>query len=158
MRQVFIIALQDLVDREVWRTPCRLEVKPSFQINVDAHPQPISIASHARRRSTLSKHARARQIMVRLEKRNRQEMVLRVIDDGVGFPKDLKPQRGLGYHIMNYRAQSMGGRLEVDSPQPGGTRLSCYSPLHAARSNKAPQWRSAVSSQSPKTFKSAPIS
>ena len=27
-----VVALQDLVDREIWRTPCRLEVKPSFQI------------------------------------------------------------------------------------------------------------------------------
>src|SRR6478736_5423493 len=28
-------ALQDLVDREIWRTPCRLEVKPSFRIEDD---------------------------------------------------------------------------------------------------------------------------
>ncbi len=44
-------------------------------------------------------------------------MVLRVIDDGIGFPKTLKLQQGLGYHIMKYRAQLMGGRLEIDSPQ-----------------------------------------
>src|SRR5437867_8681665 len=29
-------ALQDLVDREIWRVPCRLEVKPSFHIEDDA--------------------------------------------------------------------------------------------------------------------------
>src|SRR6266576_3352070 len=28
----FIEALEDLVDREIWRIPCRLEVKPSFHI------------------------------------------------------------------------------------------------------------------------------
>src|SRR5262249_26391519 len=84
-----------------------------------------------------NKHARARQIVVRLE-RSRQEIVLRVIDDGIGFPKDLKPQQGLGYHIMNYRAQLIGRRLEIDSPQTGGTRVSCYLPIHAPRSNKAP--------------------
>ena len=46
-------------------------------------------------------------------------MVLHVIDDGVGFPNELKPQQGLGYHIMKYRAQLTGGRLEIDSPQTG---------------------------------------
>src|SRR2546430_10714907 len=31
----FITAMQDLVDREIWRIPCRLEVKPSFHIEDD---------------------------------------------------------------------------------------------------------------------------
>jgi signal transduction histidine kinase len=131
-----VIALQDLVDREIWRTPCRLEVKPSFQINDDG------AAAHLYRIAreaviNANKHAQARQIVVRLE-RVRKEMVLRVIDDGIGFPKDLKPQQGLGYHIMKYRAQLMSGRLEIDSPQTGGTRVSCYLPSHAPTSRKAP--------------------
>ena len=121
-----IVALQDLVDREIWRTPCRLEVKPSFQINDDA------AAAHLYRIAreaviNANKHAQAREIVVRLE-RVRKEMVLRVIDDGIGFPKDLKPQQGLGYHIMKYRVQLMGGRLEIDSPKNRGTRVSCYLP------------------------------
>ncbi len=129
-----IVALQDLIDREIWRTPCRLEMKPSFQINNDA------AAAHLYRIAreaviNANKHAQARQIVVRLE-RFRKEMVLRVIDDGIGFPKDLKPQQGLGYHIMKYRAQLMGGRLEIDSPQTGGTRVSCYLPIHAPGSRK----------------------
>ena len=131
-----VVALQDLVDREIWRTPCRLEIKPSFQINDDA------AAAHLYRIAreaviNANKHAQARQIVVRLE-RVRKEMVLRVIDDGVGFPKDLKPQQGLGYHIMKYRAQLMGGRLEIESPQTGGTRVSVYLPIHAPTSRKTP--------------------
>src|SRR5207249_6267626 len=31
----FVTAVQDLVDREIWRIPCRLEVKPSFHIEND---------------------------------------------------------------------------------------------------------------------------
>jgi signal transduction histidine kinase len=131
-----VVALQDLVDREIWRTPCRLEVKPSFRIDDDA------AAAHLYRIAreaviNANKHAQAWQIVVRLE-RVRKEMVLRVIDDGIGLPKELKPQQGLGFHIMNYRTHLMGGRLEIDSPQAGGTRVSCYLPLHAAQSNKAP--------------------
>jgi PAS domain S-box-containing protein len=131
-----VTAFQDLVDREIWRTPCRLEVKPSFHITNDA------AAAHLYRVAreaviNANKHAHARQIIVRLE-RSRWEIVLRVIDDGVGFPKDFKPLHGLGYHIMNYRAQLAGGRLEIDSPQTGGTRLSCHLPLHTPRPNKGP--------------------
>ena len=124
-----IVALQDLVDREIWKTPCRLEIRPSFQISDDA------AATHLYRIAreaviNANKHARARQIVVKLE-RVRKELVLRVIDDGVGLPKEVKPQQGLGFHIMNYRAQLMGGRLEIDAPQTGGTRVSCYLPIHA---------------------------
>src|SRR5262249_48804835 len=129
-----VTAIQDLVDREIWKTPCRLEVKPSFRLEDDG------TATHLYRIAreaviNANKHAQARQIVVRLE-RVRQEMVLRVIDDGIGFPKDIRPQQGLGYHIMSYRAQLMGGRLEIDSPQKGGTRVSCYLPVHAAPSRK----------------------
>jgi PAS domain S-box-containing protein len=131
-----IVALQDLADREIWRTPCRLEAKPSFRIDDDA------AAAHLYRIAreaviNANKHAQAREIVLRLE-RVRQEMVLRVIDDGIGLPKQVKPQQGLGFHIMNYRAQLIGGRLEIDSPATGGTRVSCYLPLHAAQPNKAP--------------------
>jgi signal transduction histidine kinase len=124
-----VVALQDLVDREIWRTPCRLETKPSFQINDDA------AAAHLYRIAreaviNANKHAQARQIVVKLE-RVRKELALRVIDDGVGLPKEVKPQQGLGFHIMNYRAQLMGGRMEIDSPQTGGTRVSCYFPIHS---------------------------
>jgi PAS domain S-box-containing protein len=125
-----VAALGDLVDREIWRIPCRLEAKPSFRIDDDG------AASHLYRIAreaviNANKHAQAREIVVRLE-RVRKEMVLRVIDDGIGFQKELNPKQGLGFHIMNYRAQLMGGRLEIDSPQTGGTRVSCYLPVRAS--------------------------
>jgi PAS domain S-box-containing protein len=128
-----IVALQDLADREIWRTPCRLEVKPSFRIDDDA------VAAHLYRIAreaviNANKHAEAQQIVVKLE-RIRKEMVLRVIDDGIGLPKDVKPQQGLGFHIMNYRAQLMGGRLEIESTQTGGTCVSCYLPVQTAQPN-----------------------
>jgi glucose-6-phosphate-specific signal transduction histidine kinase len=65
-------------------------------------------------------------------------MVLHVIDNGVGLSDERKLKKGLGLHIMNYRAQLVGGRLEIESPQTGGTRVSCYLPVHAPRPKKAP--------------------
>jgi signal transduction histidine kinase len=128
-------ALQDLVDREIWRTPCRLEVKPSFRIDDDA------AAAHLYRIAreaviNANKHAQARKVVVRLE-RSRRGMVLRVTDDGVGLSSEPRLKQGLGFHIMNYRAQLIGGRLEIDSPRGGGTSVSCYLPDGAPRPRKS---------------------
>jgi signal transduction histidine kinase len=132
----FVASLQDLVDREIWRVPCRLEVKPSFHIEDDAvAAQLYRIAREAV--INANKHAQARQIVIKLE-RSRQEMVSRVIDDGVGFFHEPKLKRGgLGYHIMNYRAGLIGARLEIDSPKHGGTCVSCYLPNYAPESPKS---------------------
>jgi PAS domain S-box-containing protein len=125
-----VTALQDLVDREIWQTPCRLQVRPSFRIDDDV------AAAHLYRIGreaviNANKHAQAREIVVKLEK-SRRGMALRVIDDGVGFSNQAKLKQGLGFHIMNYRAQLLGGRLEIDSPKRGGTCISCYLPHEKA--------------------------
>jgi signal transduction histidine kinase len=121
-----IDALRDLVDREIWRIPCRLEFKPSFRIQNDIVAGELyRIAREAV--INANKHAQAREIVIKLE-RSRQGMVMRVIDDGVGFPAEPKLKHGLGFHIMKYRAQMIGGRLEIDSPKRGGTCVACYLP------------------------------
>ena len=127
-------ALQDLVDREIWKTPCRLEAKPSFRIEDD------TAATHLYRIAreaviNANKHAEAREIVIKLEG-SKQGIVLRVIDDGVGVSKGTALRRGLGFHIMNYRAQLMGGRLEIESPKRGGTCVSCYLPDKTVQSKE----------------------
>jgi signal transduction histidine kinase len=119
-----VTALQDLVDREIWKIPCRLQVRPSFRIEDNV------AAAHLYRIAreaviNANKHAQARQIVIKLE-RSQLGMVLRVIDDGVGFSTDSKLKRGMGFHIMNYRAQLIGGRLKIEQPKKGGTCVSCY--------------------------------
>ena len=130
-----VIALQDLVDREVWRTPSRLQVRPSFRIDDD------TAAAHLYRIAreaviNANKHAQAREIVVKLEN-SRQGMALHVIDDGIGCSNESKLKQGLGFHIMNYRAQLIGGRLEIDSPKNRGTRVSCYLPRRVSPSRNA---------------------
>jgi PAS domain S-box-containing protein len=128
-------ALEDLVDREMWRTPCRLEVKPSFHLDDD------TVAAHLYRIAreaviNANKHAQARQIVVKLERSGQRQMVLSVTDDGVGIRKARNGARGLGFHIMNYRARLMGGQLKVESPEKGGTRVVCCLPDGTVESNK----------------------
>ena len=130
----FITALEDLVDREIWKTPCRLEIKPSFHIDDDV------AASHLYRIAreaviNANKHARAREIVVALA-RSRKGIVLSVTDNGVGFKNEPKLKEGLGFHIMNHRAGAIGGRLEIECPKKGGTRVACYLPDKALQSQK----------------------
>jgi signal transduction histidine kinase len=119
-------ALEDLVDREIWRTPCRLEIAPNFHIEND------KAAAHLYRIAreaviNANKHAQARVIVVKLE-RSRKETVLSVDDDGVGIPASMDPSAGMGFHIMNHRAKSIGGRLEIASRKDHGTRVTCHLP------------------------------
>jgi len=128
-------ALEDLVDREMWRTPCRLEVKPSFHLDDN------TVAAHLYRIAreaviNANKHAQARQIVVKLERSEQRQMVLSVTDDGVGVQKAGNGARGLGFHIMNYRARLMGGHLKVEFPEKGGTRVACYLPDGTVKSDK----------------------
>jgi PAS domain S-box-containing protein len=131
----FVEALEDLVDREIWKIPCRLEVKPTFHLDDDAAAEQLyRIAREAV--INANKHAQAREIVVRLE-RSRREIALHVIDDGVGLSDDPKLNQGLGLHIMKYRSQLVGARLEIDSHKSGGTRVSCYLPDGQPRSLKS---------------------
>jgi PAS domain S-box-containing protein len=127
-------ALEDLVDREMWRTPCRLEVKPSFHLEDDA------AAAHLYRIAreaviNANKHAQAREIVVAL-RGWRKGIVLSVTDDGVGFQNARNGACGLGFHIMNYRARLMGAELKIESPEKGGTRVACYLPDGTLKSHK----------------------
>jgi signal transduction histidine kinase len=130
-----VTALQDLVDREIWKVPCRLEVTPSFHVEDDAvAAQLYRIAREAV--INANKHAQAREIVIKLE-RSRQGMALRVIDDGVGFPDEATLKQGLGFHIMSYRARLIGARLEIQSPKGGVTCVSCYLPHNTLRPMKS---------------------
>jgi signal transduction histidine kinase len=127
-------ALQDLVDREIWRTPCRLEIRQPVHLNDDIAA--LNLYRIAREAVVnANKHAQAREIVVALG-RWRKGIVLSVTDNGVGLHNGLNNAHGLGFHIMNYRARSIGGRLEIESPKQGGTRVACYFPVSAPQSQK----------------------
>ena len=119
-------ALEDLVDREIWKTPCRLKIAPGFHIENDA------AAAHLYRIAreaviNANKHAQAREIVVNLD-RSRKGITLSISDNGVGIPASMNPSAGMGFHIMNQRAKSIGGRLEIASRKNGGTRVTCHLP------------------------------
>jgi two-component system, LuxR family, sensor kinase FixL len=123
----FLSALRDLVERKIWQTSCRLYLKTEVKIEDD------NVASQLYRilREALinaNKHARATQILLEV-RRLKSDLVFSVTDNGVGLNTKTKTGHGLGIHIMRYRAESIGARLEFESLEKGGARVACYLPM-----------------------------
>jgi signal transduction histidine kinase len=73
------------------------------------------------------KHGKARHIRIGLET-NAGVITLTVIDDGVGLPENARNGRGMGLHIMAYRANLIGATFEIERVPEGGTRIICQLP------------------------------
>src|SRR5260370_726869 len=123
----FLLALEHLADRQIWKTSCRLDLRTEVNIEDD------NVASQLYRilREALinaNKHARATQIVLEV-RRVKNHLVFSVSDNGVGFSRKSKAGHGLGFHIMQYRVQSIGASLEFESLKKRGSRVACYLPF-----------------------------
>jgi signal transduction histidine kinase len=78
--------------------------------------------------SNAVKHGRARQVVITLS-RVGDSGRLAVVDDGVGIDKVPAGHTGMGLSIMGYRANMIGGSLDVRREPPHGTVVDCLFPL-----------------------------
>jgi PAS domain S-box-containing protein len=74
------------------------------------------------------KHGHARHIVIRLAVVQHQG-TLTIQDDGYGIGKIGSGNKGMGLHLMNYRAKIVGGSLEVQRVPTGGTMVTCLFPV-----------------------------
>ena len=83
--------------------------------------------------NNISKHAKARNVSVLLEKRG-DTVSLIVEDDGVGFnPRDKKNRgKGIGLVGMSERAKISGGALEIESKRGKGTTIFVRVPFRSS--------------------------
>jgi signal transduction histidine kinase len=125
-------ALRD--DAGAAEQPGRLTV--SFEDRLGAEP-PAAIRTIAYRIAqeaiaNARAHAKASTLQVSLE-RSGDGLLLRVADDGKGFPVEeveAGPRPGhLGLASMRERAALAGGRCDIDSTAGAGTTVSCWLPL-----------------------------
>jgi two-component system CheB/CheR fusion protein len=72
------------------------------------------------------KHAKAGAIVISLQ-RNRQGIELTIADNGDGL-RAKKNVKGMGLHLMEYRARNLSGNLRVEPNSPKGTRIICTVP------------------------------
>jgi len=100
-------------------------------------PQPVlvrdnTVATHLYRIAQEAvnnaiKHSRAGTILVEL-KSDHNRIELKISDDGIGIPVSRNPVGGMGLHIMKYRAQAIGGILNIEPAPRHGTIVSCSAP------------------------------
>lgn len=77
------------------------------------------------------KHSRAGSILIEL-KNGDNRIELKISDDGIGIPVTRNPSGGMGLHIMQYRAQAIGGALNIERAPEHGTIVFCSAPQPAA--------------------------
>lgn len=126
----FDASLEDLAAyvREVFAVDCILSCdagQPFHDNTVATHV--YYIAREAVQNAV--KHSQAKRIRITLTNRE-DAILLTVADDGIGLDRS-KTSHGMGIRIMSYRAGWIGGSLEFDTPEGGGTlvRLELAKPL-----------------------------
>jgi signal transduction histidine kinase len=74
-----------------------------------------------------TKHGKAANVRVSLIA-DGKATTLRIADDGSGISKTATESDGMGLGLMQYRARLVGGELNIESPNTGGTIVSCGIP------------------------------
>src|SRR3984893_10042082 len=74
------------------------------------------------------KHGHARQIVIRLAA-DESQGALTIQDDGCGIGSIVPGNKGMGLHLMSYRARMVGGSFEVQRAPIGGTVVTCLFPV-----------------------------
>ncbi|MCB1776958.1 MAG: type IV pili methyl-accepting chemotaxis transducer N-terminal domain-containing protein [Candidatus Competibacteraceae bacterium] len=91
------------------------ELNPNEQIHV------LQIVREALNNAI--KHARARQLRIRLDGANPSQAVIEVIDDGAGLPDHMERDDHFGFSIMRERAKYLNGILDIHSRPGQGVRV-----------------------------------
>ncbi|QDV38466.1 Sensor histidine kinase LiaS [Tautonia plasticadhaerens] len=74
--------------------------------------------------SNAMKHGGAQAVCIGLRRQDRG-IRLEIRDDGRGFPPSSRLREGMGLKIMRYRAESIGGMLEIRPARGGGSKVAC---------------------------------
>lgn len=120
-----MLTLRELADRtrDLYGVECRFECRKP--VLVRQH----STATHLYRMaqeavSNALKHGHPTRIRVRLAPRS-EGILLGVRDNGVGIRRRHRSARGMGLHILQYRAEAIRGTLVVRRRPEGGTEVVC---------------------------------
>ncbi len=122
------------LEEELNRRLSPLDIKTSLETEGDVDRLPAHVATAAFRIvqeaiTNVIRHAHATQVHARLQ-RTDEGLTIIVDDNGVGLPKEgFDGRQALGILGMQERARALGGRLEVTSLEPHGTRVHLWLPL-----------------------------
>jgi signal transduction histidine kinase len=117
--------LKAAVEALVNRAPVPVEV---YDIPDARLPEPVETAAYyliAEAVTNVAKYAQASHVAVSVRPEN-GHLAVRVSDDGVG---GADPASGTGLRGLSDRVEALHGRLLVDSPRGGGTRITAEIPV-----------------------------
>jgi len=77
--------------------------------------------------SNAVKHGKGTRIGLSLTQSNGR-LILRIDNDGIPFPTSYQPSNRMGLRIMNYRAHTIGGTLDIRPNGQSGTIVTCELP------------------------------
>ena len=107
-----------------FKVSCQFECHPAvplLDVNVATHL--YRIAQEAITNAV--RHGKAGHINIRLDS-TADEIILTIIDDGIGLPENARNGDGLGLRIMAYRASMIGATFNIERLSSlGGTRVTC---------------------------------
>lgn len=122
-------ALQELAASSSKRVPTTFQCRDEVTVtDVELSTNLYRIAQEAVNNAL--RHAQAKRITIIL-RRTPSHLILAVEDDGAGISAKRESSRGMGLHIMRYRAASIGARLDFGNTPTGGTWVRCLLPVSA---------------------------
>ncbi len=129
-------ALQELSlnTEKIFRVVCHFECDPPVLV-----PDP-SVASNLFRLaqeavSNAIKHGKATRISIELREAQGR-VIVRVSDNGAGFPPKIPKSKGMGLRIMQSRAGMIGGTLTIERNAGKGVSVICAAPNNPAHKAK----------------------
>ena len=117
------VALAELAAevRQVQKIDCRVECPEAIQLTDSYVATQLFLIGEAVHNAL--KHSQARNITIRLD--DGAGLRLSIFDDGIGIDQGTKSTDGMGVDIMRYRSALIGGSLRIESPNGGGTQVTC---------------------------------
>jgi PAS domain S-box-containing protein len=117
--------------QDLFKISCRFECVPSVLI----YDQTVATHLYYVAREAVNnaiKHGRPGNVWIRLSAEGMQGS-LWVEDDGQGILEIPERNKGMGLNIMSYRANMIGGSLDIQNRPGGGTSVTCRFPLRNPR-------------------------
>jgi PAS domain S-box-containing protein len=115
--------------QDLFQITCRFECgEPVLLYDVNAATHLYHIAREAVNNAI--KHGNPSHVVIGLFAKN-GEGTLSVQDDGEGISETSSNHAGMGLNIMNYRANMVGGSLDIRRNFTGGTSVVCLFPLRS---------------------------
>ncbi|VTR07342.1 histidine kinase [Clostridioides difficile] len=108
--------VQEAIDQQIDDLPIQMHVRTSGPLSVVDPPLAEHVVAVTREAvSNVVKHARATTVTVSIAVAD--ELVVEVIDDGIGLPSDVTPS---GLRNLALRAEKVGGEFTLTTPPDGG--------------------------------------